>query len=90
MDILIEAIEPVWQVALGALILGAGLPALFALGLRSLYGGETLVANPDGTAQLTKPSAAAKAGAVICFGITIAAVFFGIVVIVFGKQLFGS
>ena len=29
------------------------------------------------------------AGAVVCFGISIAAVAFGIVVIIFGKQIFG-
>lgn len=90
MEILIKSLAPVWQVALGALVLGVGLPALFALGLRSLYGGETLVATPDGEARLTRPSAAAKLGAGVCFGITIAAVLFGIVVIVFGKQLFGK
>jgi hypothetical protein len=31
---------------------------------------------------------AGKAGAVVCFGVCILAVLFGIVVIIFGKQLF--
>ncbi len=91
MDILLKSLTAVWQVALGALILGAGLPALFALGIRSLYGRETLVATAGGgEPQLTKPSTLGRIGAAVCFGIVIAAVLFGIVVLVFGKQIFGS
>lgn len=90
MDILMKSLGAIWQVALGALLLGAGLPALFALGMRSLYGSETLVATGDGGTVLTKPTVAGKVGAAICFGIVIAAVLFGIAVIVFGKQIFGK
>ena len=95
MDILMKSFNAIWQVALGALILGAGLPALFALGMRSLYGRETLVAAPvsgtgGGEPQLSRPSTLGRVGAVVCFGFVIAAVVFGIVVIVFGKQIFGS
>jgi hypothetical protein len=39
--------------------------------------------------EITKPSAAGVTGAVVCFGICVLAVLFGIVVIVYGKQLFG-
>ena len=37
----------------------------------------------------TKPSPLGLTGAIICFTILIAAVIFGIIVIIFGKQLFG-
>jgi hypothetical protein len=39
--------------------------------------------------ETSKPSALGLAGAVVCFAIVVLAVAFGIVVIVFGKQLFG-
>lgn len=90
MDILAKSFTAIWQVALGALVLGAGLPALFALGLRSLYGSETLVATPEGGTQLTRTGTLGRVGAVVCFGVVIAAVLFGIVTIVFGKQIFGK
>ena len=38
---------------------------------------------------VTKPSPLGLTGAVVCFGVVILAVLFGIVVIIFGKQLFG-
>ncbi len=90
MDVLMKSLTAIWQVALGALVLGAGLPALFALGMRSLYGRETLVATAGGEPQLSRPTALGRLGAVVCFGIVITAVLFGIVVLVFGKYIFGS
>ncbi len=77
------------------LLLGAGLPALFALGLRSLNAGRTVTVTAGGGGARyagddgSKPSALGLAGAIACFTILIAAVAFGIVVIIFGKQLFG-
>lgn len=91
MDVLMKSLTAIWQVALGALVLGAGLPALFALGIRSLYGRETVVATAGGgDPQISKPTTLNKVGAVVCFGVVIAAVLFGLVVIVFGKQIFGT
>ena len=87
MDILVKAFDALWQVALVALVLGAGLPALFAVGVRSLNSGRTLLA--DGPNISSKASPLGKTGAVACFAICGAAVLFGIVVIVWGKQLFG-
>jgi hypothetical protein len=88
-----SALQALWQVALVALVLGAGLPALFALGVRSLYSGRTVAVGAGGGGQLDigagRPTAAGLTGAVICFAISIAAALFGIVVIVYGKQLFG-
>jgi hypothetical protein len=88
MDILVKSFEALWQVLAVGLLLGAGLPALFALGVRSLNSGRVLLA--DGPEIVSKASPAGKVGAVLCFGLTALAVLFGIVVIVFGKQLFGS
>jgi hypothetical protein len=88
MDILVKSFEALWQVVAVGLLLGAGLPALFALGVRSLNSGRVLLA--DGPEIVSKASPAGKVGAALCFGLTALAVLFGIVVIVFGKQLFGS
>jgi hypothetical protein len=92
MDILVKAVEALWQVLVVGLLLGAGLPALFALGLRSLNTGRTVTAGAGGYGSPTessKPSPLGLTGAIICFTILIAAVIFGIIVIIFGKQLFG-
>ncbi len=88
MDILTKALGSLWQVAAVGLLLGAGLPALFALGIKSLDTGRVLIAN--GPSLSSKPSPLGVAGAAVCFGIVILAVLFGIVVIIFGKQLFGK
>ncbi len=86
MEILVKALGALWQVVLVGVLLGAGLPSLFALGVRSLESGRTVVADGISTGR-TSP--AGLAGAAVCFGICILAALFGIVVIVFGKQLFG-
>jgi hypothetical protein len=88
MEILAKSFESLWQVVAVGLLLGAGLPALFALGVRSLENDRVLLA--DGAELSSRPSRAGKAGAVVCFGATALAVAFGIVVIIFGKQLFGG
>ena len=41
-------------------------------------------------AEVSKASPRALAGAIVCFSIVVLAVLFGIVVIIFGKQLFGT
>jgi hypothetical protein len=91
-QIFASALQALWQVALVALVLGAGIPALFAVGVRSLNSGRTVAVGAGGGqlgAGSDKPTAAGLTGAVICFTISIAAALFGIVVIVYGKQLFG-
>ena len=81
--------DALWQVLLVGVLLGVGLPALFALGVRSLTTSRQLVSVGSAGEEVTKPSPAGLAGGVICFGLCILAVLFGIVVIVYGKQLFG-
>ena len=96
MDILTKALDALWQVLLVGILLGAGLPALFALGLRSLNAGRVAshaTVGVGGSGQpgpdTSKPSPAGLAGAIVCFTILIAAVIFGIVVIIFGNKIFG-
>lgn len=92
MQILMKALDSLWQVLVVGLVLGAGLPALFALGLRSLNTGRTVAAGVGGygSPDSSKPSPAGLAGAVVCVAILIAAVVFGIVVIIFGNKIFGN
>lgn len=68
------------QVVIAGLILGAGLPALFAFGTRLLAGTE----------EHPEVSSRARAGAWICFALCAVAAVFGIVIIVFGKVIFGA
>ena len=89
MEILTKALDALWQVLLVGVLLGVGLPALFALGVRSLNTGRQLVSVGSAGEEVTKPSPAGLAGGVVCFALCILAVLFGIVVIVYGKQLFG-
>jgi hypothetical protein len=74
------------------LLLGAGLPALFALGLRSLNVRRTVTAGAAGYGSSDDPSRPSRlglAGAVVCFAVLVLAVAFGIIVIIFGNKIFG-
>jgi hypothetical protein len=87
-DILIKAFDALWQVLLAGVVLGAGLPALFALGMRLLAANRPVTV--DGTTFAGPPTGVGRVGATVCFGLCVLAVLFGIVVIVFGSQLFGK
>ncbi len=86
--IFLKAFEALWQVLVVGLVLGAGLPVVFALGIRVLGSGRTLAT--DGATYTTAPTGAGRAGSTVLFAVCAAAVLFGIVVIVFGTQLFGK
>ena len=86
MDIVLTALGALWKVVAVGLLLGAGLPTLFSLGIRSLNTGRVLVTN--GTQIESRASGRGRAGAVACFSLCVLGVIFGIIVIVFGKQLF--
>ena len=90
MEILTKAFSALWQVLAVGLLLGAGIPALFAIGMRSLE--RSRVPAPAGATNASTDGTVAgttgKVGAVVCFGVCILAVLFGIVVIIFGKQIF--
>ena len=81
------ALEGAWKVLAASVILGAGLPLLFALGIRSLAWGA------GGSAEVESGARANPAGTVlgwVLFAIVLALVVLGITFIVasgFGKAL---
>lgn len=85
------ALEGAWKVLLASLVLGAGLPALFALGVRSLgygAGGEAEVHDTGVTAPTPRPAGTVLAW--LLFGVVLLGVVLGIAFIVasgFGKAL---
>lgn len=68
MTLLTDTLDSLWKVVAVGLLLGAGLPALFALGIRSL-------AADSGSSGST---IAGRIGATVCFAIIIVAVAAGI------------
>ncbi|KAF0966765.1 MULTISPECIES: hypothetical protein [unclassified Rhodococcus (in: high G+C Gram-positive bacteria)] len=74
MTLLTTTIQSLWQVVLVGLLFGAGLPAIFALGLRSLGGADTA----EGTSQ---PTVAARIGAYACFAVVLIAIITGILLL---------
>lgn len=86
MEILTHALSAIWQVLVVGLLLGAGLPALFALGMLSLSSGR--MAGSDGHLRSDAPpvTALGKIGAIVCFGLVVAVATFGLAVIVFGDD----
>lgn len=65
------------QVALAGVILGAGIPALFALG-------TLMLSNEDSDGNPVVVTAGRKAIAYVCFGICVAAVIVGVVFLAAG------
>lgn len=88
MEILTKALSSLGTVVVIGLLLGAGLPAVFAAGLRALSMGQTVSADGQDAAGQTSP--AGRALAFLCFAVVVAAALFGIVVIVFGGKIFGG
>ncbi|AEV82986.1 hypothetical protein ACWT_1967 [Actinoplanes sp. SE50] len=85
------AFEGAWKVLLAGLILGAGLPAVFALGIRSLAygaGGDAEVHAAGGSGP--KPHRLGTAGGYLAFAVVLLGIALGITFIVatgFGKAL---
>jgi len=85
------ALEGAWQVLAAGLILGAGLPLLFTLGIRSLAwgaGGDPEVDETGVTSPRPKPAGTVLGW--VLFAIVLALVILGITFIVasgFGKAL---
>jgi hypothetical protein len=85
------AFEGAWKVLAAGLILGAGLPAIFALGIRSLAygaGGEAEVHEAGTTGP--KPHALGTAGGYLAFAVVLLGIALGITFVVatgFGKAL---
>jgi hypothetical protein len=80
------ALDGAWQVLLAGMILGAGLPAVFALGIRSLAFGTGGAAETDGG----DPHPIGKVLAGACFAVVVAGIALGITIVVstgFGKAV---
>lgn len=87
MNNLLLALQGAWQVLLAGLVLGAGLPTVFALGIRALSYGTH---DQDEAANDHRPHPLAKVIAGLCFAIVLAAIALGIGTIVahgFGMTL---
>lgn len=80
------ALDGAWRVLAAGLVLGAGLPAIFALGIRSLawgYGG-------DAETSHAAPNPVGKVVAYVCFAAVIVGVGLGILVVLgsgLGKEV---
>lgn len=81
------ALQGGWKVLVVALILGAGLPSVFAVGIRSLAwgtGGSAEVDVADG------PHPIGRVVAFVCFGVVLLGIALGISIVVasgFGKAI---
>jgi hypothetical protein len=74
-------LEAAWKVLYVGLLLGAGLPVVFALGIRAMAGREDEVGS-DGTVVAHPASAVARVLGVLCFALVLFGVAVGIMVIV--------
>lgn len=70
-------VDAVWKVAVAGLILGAGLPALFAVGVRSLAVGSGEVTTADAA-----PRSGYRALGVLCFVVVAVLVAMGLLEII--------
>jgi hypothetical protein len=78
-----------WKVLLASVILGAGLPAIFALGIRALAIGQPVTAGSGdeaGGETLGSPKPIGIALAAICFLIVLYVIVMGILFIVVSGQ----
>lgn len=73
-------VKVVGQVIAVGVLLGAGLPLVFAVGLRSLSTGATDTGGDGSSFQVTR-NPAAMTLAVVCFAVVLAAIAFGIFII---------
>ena len=70
------------QVLLVSLVLGAGLPVLFGLGLRATAWGTGGDAEEHAAGEAPRPHPLGRALGVLCFALTVAGVLLGITVVV--------
>lgn len=79
MDLLSKTVDSLWQVVAVGLLLGAGLPAIFALGLRALDSRQT-----TDSATTTTRRPLALIAAVTCFAVVVIAIITGILFVMQG------
>jgi hypothetical protein len=78
--------QAVWKILVVGIILGAGLPTLFAAGIRSMAYGQGGEAEQHSGTALAAPHPAGRAIAYLCFAIVLLIVALGIVYIVVTGQ----
>jgi len=80
-------LHALWQIVVIGIIAGAGLPALFAVGLRALNTGATVTTGDTDTDtdQIVGGSPVGIAAAAVCFAIVLAGIGWGIYFIVAGS-----
>jgi hypothetical protein len=78
MDQVLAALDATWRILLIGILLGAGLPTLFAVGVRALAWGGTDGAPTPGV----RPPLKGRLVAYLCFGVAALAVLLGITYIV--------
>jgi hypothetical protein len=77
------ALEAAWKVLVVGLVLGAGLPAVFAVGVRSMAWGA------GGSAEValeSPPHAIGRAAAGLCFAVVLAGIALGLTIIIAAGQ----
>jgi hypothetical protein len=75
-------LSALWRIVVIGLLAGAGLPALFAVGIRSLAGGPDAARAGTADDQIMGGSTAGLVGAAVCFAVVLAAIGYGIYLIV--------
>lgn len=86
MNNLILALDGAWKVLITSLILGAGLPIVFALGVRS----RAVAAGGDAEVDGGRPHSVGNVLAVLCFVLVLLGIALGIAIVVasgFGKAV---
>ncbi len=76
-------LHALWKIIVVGLICGAGLPAVFAIGLKALSFGEHAEAGGADTVVVTR-NPVGVALAAVCFAVVVAAIAWGIYIIVNG------
>lgn len=84
-EIFAKAGSQLLMVTVVGVLLGAGIPAVFSLGMRALTAGRPTVDGGHEVAGRANPLALSVA--VLCFAVVVATVLFGIAVIIWGKQI---
>ena len=82
MEQLLAALDAGWRVLLVGLVLGAGLPTLFAFGIRALAWGSGGEAEVHGDGVVLKPHPVGRVVAYTTFALVIACVLLGLAYIV--------
>ena len=85
-------IEAAWKVAVYGVILGVGLPAIFAIGVRSTVLANHAHEGPASTIGVTssQPPTVNRVVGIVCFVVVVAAVAIGIAIILaagLGKEV---